>query len=460
MVIYESKCPRPPGPRRAQGGETETQLTDGAREPQRLQRKGPAGAGRIDAAEPVLRRGSRALLRDLNSSLLIELVRASGPISRAELARRSGLSAPTVSTIVGRLVERGILVEGATAPASGGRPPVLLDIDPTGGYVVGIKLRGDGLTTVVCDLRTTVVATMEASVSLVGDPGAGIEAIERETRRALRVAAVPRSKVLGVGIGLSGVIDSRAGMCKFSHLLRWRDVELVKPLRRRLRLPVWVDNDMNTLAVAEKWAGDALACRDFVTLSVGRGIGLGIVIDRAPYRGATGASGEFGHMIVEPGGPRCECGRFGCLEALVGEDAMRRRVGEHYDREISREEFVSLVGAGDAVTVEVLEAAGRKLGLAVANMITLLNPELLIICGEGTELGRPYLDPVVTAVREQTFADQGRRVQVKIQRWGDDAWAVGAATLVLRESFSLPAPNDTGGAIWHRPGHEDGGAAG
>ncbi len=108
----------------------------------------------------------------------------------------------------------------------------------------------------------------------------------------LRGAGIPRSKVLGLGIGLSGVIDSGEGVCRFSHLLQWRDVELAKPLRSRLRLPVWIDHDMNALAVAEKWAGDALAYRDFVTLSVGRGIGLGIVIDRAPYRGATAAAGN------------------------------------------------------------------------------------------------------------------------------------------------------------------------
>jgi N-acetylglucosamine repressor len=403
-------------------------------------------------AANTLRRGSRALLRDLNSNLLIELVRESRPISRAELARRSGLSAPTVSTIVGQLLEQGILVEVATAPANGGRPPVLLDINAGGGYVVGIKLRGDGLTTVVCDLDAQVVATLDTPGALVNDPAAAIAAIEHETRRALRTAGVPRSKVLGVGVGLSGVIDSRGGICKFSHLLQWRDVELVKPLRRSLRLPVWIDNDMNALAVAEKWTGDGLAYRDFVTLSVGRGIGLGIVIDRAPYRGATGSSGELGHMIVEPGGPRCECGRFGCLESLVGEDALRRRVGERHGREISREQLIEFAEANDEATIEVLEGAGRKLGLAVANMVTLLNPELLIICGEGTQLGAPYLDPVVDAVREQTFADQGRQVEIKIQSWGDDAWAVGAATLVLRESFSLPEPDEDSNAIWHRTG--------
>jgi N-acetylglucosamine repressor len=397
-----------------------------------------------------LRRGSRELLRDLNSSLLIELVRESRPISRADLARQSGLSAATVSNIVAQLIERGILVEVAIAPANGGRPPVLLDIDASGGYVIGIKLRGDGLTTVVCDLDSQVVASIETAVSLVADPAAAVKAIEAETAKALKRAGVPRSKVLGVGIGLSGVVDSREGICRFSHLLQWRDVDLVKPLRSSLALPVWIDHDINALAVAEKWSGDGLAHRNFVTLSVGRGIGLGIVIDRAPYRGATGSAGELGHMIVEPGGPRCGCGRGGCLEALVGEDAIRASVGARLGREISREELIDLTTSEDPTTVEVVANAGRTLGTAVANMITLLNPELLLISGEGTELGGTYLDPVVAAVRDQTFADQGRHVEVKIQSWGDEAWAVGAATLVLRESFSMPAPDNAGNAIWHR----------
>jgi predicted NBD/HSP70 family sugar kinase len=345
---------------------------------------------------------------------------------------------------VAKLIDCGILVEVAIAAPTGGRPAVLLDIDATGGYVIGIKLRGDGITTVVCDLDAQVVASLETTVSLVANPAAAVVAIEAATRKALRRAGVTRDKVLGVGIGLSGVIDSSEGVCRFSHLLQWREVELAKPLREKLQLPVWVDHDMNTLTVAEKWSGDALAYRNFVTLSVGRGI------DRAPYRGATGSAGEFGHIIVEPDGSLCECGRRGCLEALVGEDAVRRSLGERLGREISRTELIELAAADDEMTVAVLQAAGRQLGLAVANMITLLNPELLIISGEGTELGGAYLDPVVAAVREQTFADQGRHVEVKIQSWGDEAWAVGAATLVLRESFSLPAPDHAGKAIWHR----------
>jgi N-acetylglucosamine repressor len=395
-------------------------------------------------------RGSRSLSRDLNASLLIELVRRFGPISRADLSRQSQISAPTVSAIVGQMLARGTFSEVAVAPSSGGRPPVLLQLNPKAGYVVGIKLRSDGLTTVVCDLDAGVVATDETSVALVGDPAAAIAAVEAATRRVLRGAGVARTKVLGVGIGLPGVIDSLRGSCQFSHLLQWHEVELAAPLQRRLRLPVWVDNDVNTLAIAEKWAGEGIAARDFITLSVGRGLGLGIVIDRRVYRGAVGGAGEFGHVIVDPDGPECECGRFGCLEALVGERGLLRRVSQVRNREVSRDDLISMAAAGDAATVQVLTDASELLGLAIANVVTLLNPELVIICGEGTQLGGPFLDSVVAAIRDLAFAGLGKQIEVKVQQWGDDAWAVGAATLVLRESFALPGPDEDRRAIWHR----------
>jgi predicted NBD/HSP70 family sugar kinase len=327
---------------------------------------------------------------------------------------------------------------------------VLLQLDPSAGYVVGIKLRGDGLTTVVCDLEANVAASAEVAGSFVADPEAALAAIEQATRQVLRDARVTRSKVLGVGIGLSGLVDSGRGTCRFSHQLDWSDVPIAAPLWRRLRLPVWVDNDVNTLAVAEKWSGEGVTARNFLTLSVGRGIGVGIVVDRALYRGALGGAGELGHVIVDPAGPPCECGRSGCLEALVGEAALSRQVSAELGREVPGAELAELAGAGDAATIRVLAAAGARLGLAVSNLVTLLNPELLIICGEGTQLGEAFFGPLVATVREATFGGLGSELPVKIQRWGNEAWAVGAATLVLRELFSLPTSDERSRAIWHR----------
>jgi predicted NBD/HSP70 family sugar kinase len=381
-------------------------------------------------------------MRDLNTNLVVNLVKTGGPISRAELARQSKLSPATITGIVGRLLRTGILSEVAIGPSKLGRPPVLLRLNQRAGYVIGIKLTEYGLTTVVTNLAAEVVHSGESATPLVGNPQAALTAIEAAVRDALAKSGVKRKMVLGIGIGLAGIIDAATGTCVYSHILHWRDVALSEPLRRRLQIPVWVDNDVNTLAVAEKWFGAGVGLRHFLTVTIGRGVGLGVVLNGELYRGAFGGAGEFGHTIVAPGGPLCQCGREGCLEAMVSEPVLRSQVSSAFGRSVSSQELVTLAAGNDPRVRVVLADAGRQLGLALANLVTLLNPERIIVCGEGTRLGRAFLEPMTTAMRQTAFAGVGASVEIVVQRWGDDAWAIGAATLVLRELFSLPAAGE------------------
>ncbi|SRR5213593_4413304 len=382
-------------------------------------------------------KANRDLMRDLNTNLVVNLVKTEGPISRAEVARLSKLSPATVSGIVGRLVQTGILSETAGGAQRLGRPPVLLRLNERAGYVIGIKLTEFGLTTVVTNLAAEVIHSKQSASPLVGNPKAAIAAIEAAVREALTKSRVKRKMVLGVGIGLAGIIDAAAGVCRYSDILHWEDVALSEPLRRSLKIPVWVDNDVNTLAVAEKWFGAGVGLRHFLTVTVGRGVGLGIVLNGEIYRGAFGAAGEFGHTIVAPGGPLCQCGRSGCLETFASEPALRARASSLLGRSITSQELVTLAGAGEPSVVRVLQEGGRHFGLALANLVTLLNPERLIVSGEGTRLGPAFFGAMETAIRETAFANVGADLDIVVQPWGDDAWAVGAATLVLRELFSL-----------------------
>jgi predicted NBD/HSP70 family sugar kinase len=384
-------------------------------------------------------KANRELMRDLNTNLLVNLVKSMGPISRADLARESKLSPAAVSGLVGRLMRTGILSEIAGRSSRVGRPPILLRLNERAAYVVGIKLTEYGLTTVVTNLAAEVIHSDVSSAALVGDPQAAISAIETAVRAALAESGVKRKKVLGIGIGLAGIVDAAEGVCRVSHILQWRDVALSEPLRRKLQIPVWVDNDVNTLAVAEKWFGAGVGLRHFLTVTVGRGIGLGIVVNGEIYRGAFGGAGEFGHTIVDPAGPLCHCGRRGCLEALISEPALRSRVSAALGHEISRDELIQLATEGNDAAVDVLSEAGRQLGLAVANLVTVLNPERLIVSGEGTRLGPVFFNVMDQVIREKSFANLGADLDIVVQPWGDDAWAVGAATLVLRELFSLRA---------------------
>lgn len=401
------------------------------------------------AIRPV-RKGSRALMRDLNTSLVVNFVKTEGPISRADLARLSHLTPATVSSIVAPLLRQGILSEVAIGPSNGGRPPVLLHLNPKAGYVIGIKLRENGLTTVLTDLDTEVIYSAESSAPLSGRPEAALQAVEKAVKTAIAESKVQRKKVVGLGIGLAGVIDSEHGTCRYSHLLGWRDVALRDPLRRVLRLPVWIDNDVNTLAVAEKWFGAGQAHRDFLTVSLGRGVGLGIVVDRKIYRGAQGGAGELGHVVVDAEGPLCQCGRQGCLEAKVGETALLARASSLLRRKVTWSELVKLAAAGDGAVVQTLNEAGTELGRALVNLVALFNPELVILSGEGVRLGNALIEPIKQALRTGTFADLGRDVDVVVQKWGDEAWAIGAATLVLRELFGIPTEQEEHVSIGRR----------
>jgi len=382
-------------------------------------------------------KANRDLMRDLNTNLLVNLVKTEGSISRAGLARLSKLSPATVSGIVGRLVRSGILSETAGSPNRLGRPPVLLRLNERAGYVIGIKLTEFGLTTVVTNLAAEVIHSKQSAKKLVGDPKVAIAAIETAVGDALAKSGVKRKMVLGIGIGLAGIVDAAAGVCRYSDILRWENVALSEPLRRSLKIPVWVDNDVNTLAVAEKWFGAGVGLRHFLTVTVGRGVGLGIVLNGEIYRGAYGAAGEFGHTIVAPDGPLCQCGRSGCLETFASEPALRARASSILGRSITSQELVTLAGIGDPEVVRVLQEGGRQFGLALANLVTLLNPERLIVSGEGTRLGPAFFGVMEAAIRETAFANVGAELDIVVQPWGDDAWAVGAATLVLRELFSL-----------------------
>lgn len=390
---------------------------------------GPAGSR-------LARGASRDLMRDLNTNLIVNLVMQAGPISRADLARQSRLSPATVSGITGRLVRAGILTEIAVGPSNGGRPPVLLILNEQAGFVIGIKLKESGLTTAVTDLGLEVRYAEDTEVDLVGDPNKAIDAIEASVSRAIQ-GAVRNKKVLGIGIGIPGVVDAELGICRFSHILRWRDVELRDTLRQRLKLPVWVDNDVNTLAVAEKWFGAGVGLSHFLTVTIGRGIGLGIVLNGEIYRGGIGAAGEFGHVTVADG-PLCQCGNAGCLEAIASEPALMAKASLVLGRAIDRDELLALAEAGQPDIVGILSEGGRTVGRALANLITLLNPERIIVSGEGLRLGPAFFQPLVESARELAFAGLGRDTDILVQQWGDEVWAKGAATLVLRELFRPP----------------------
>ena len=396
--------------------------------------------------------GNRDLIRAINRSHVLNAIKSYGPIGRAEIARRTSLSPATVTSITAKLILQDLVLEKSAGDSSGGRPPILLVINPKGGYVVGIKLTETHAICALTDLEAFILA--KSSMALSGrDPAQVVDELARMLTSFIREQRIPKKQLLGVGVGLAGIVDAENGVLRQSPILGWNNVPLRDMLQSRLRIPVYIENDVNTLTLTERWFGPGQGVDNFLTVTVGRGVGLGIVANGQFYRGQTGGAGEFGHITIDPDGPVCACGKRGCLEAYVGDPGLVRSAHEAAARgELSApvqsvDELLSLAQRGDSGAVRIFNAAGQILGIGIATLINLFNPKKIIISGEGTREGDFLFIPMKESIQQNTMPGLFDPGTVEIIPWGDDAWARGAAGLVLREVFESPIHKNTAVSI-------------
>lgn len=391
----------------------------------------------------LVRRGTRGLLRDMNNSRVLQIIQAQGPISRAEIAKIGDLQPPTVTAIVndflraGLVRETDLVRENGNGAAAIGRRPILLCFNESAAFAVGVKLRQAGMTIAVTDLGGTIVYRSECALPN-RTPDEALRFIAERVENAIEVAALDRAKVIGLGIGMPGMIDYRHGICRFSPLLQWEGVHVTSTLESILGMPAYADNDVNMLTAAEIAYGAGREVSDFLTVTVGQGIGLGIVVRGEIFRGAGGGAGEFGHVKIGSD-LLCECGARGCLEAVASDMGICAQVAaaKHLSS-IDIMAALALARAGDDEVRAILERAGTLLGQSVGNLMNLFNPELVIVTGEGTRAGDLLFAPMHRALQSAAFGTLGQDTRVVVQRWGDEAWARGAASIVVHEMLKPP----------------------
>lgn len=373
--------------------------------------------------------------RDLNRSAIVRLIVSSGPIARTQIAKRLGLSPATVTAVTRELLEQGIVRVAERAPSRGGRPALLLELVGGAASAFGVKIAPDHLVGVRVDLEAEVIEHREAQFDALAEDAVDRLAATLEDWIGEAADAPP---LLGIGMGVAGVFDARTGTLD-SPLLGWLDVKLAQVIQDRLGVPVFVDNDVNTLAVAERLYGRGHDVENFITVTIGRGVGLGIVAGGDIYRGFGGGAGEFGHTCAVEDGAVCTCGKRGCLETVVADPALvaeGRRRGLLGPRQ-GIAKLRKLAAVGDLQARQIYHEAGRQLGRAVADLVNVLSPELVLVSGEGTQAW-PFLDEAfASSYNENVFPPLGQ-VPVEVDPWDDAKWAVGAATLVLRASFGAP----------------------
>jgi predicted NBD/HSP70 family sugar kinase len=380
---------------------------------------------------------SGAALRDVNRSAVLRLIGHHGPISRADLARRLGVRPGTVTALARGLISSGIVTPVEMMSSSGGRPAELLGLVGSAAVAIGAKVADDRLVIVCADLDGEVLTKETVAFDAAGsNPFMTLATLlEPHVRRAAE-----NHLLLGVGLGLPGFEDPYGSGVVQAPLLGWRHLPIGEHLTRSLQTPVLVDNDVNTLAVAESLYGVGRGFENFLTITIGRGVGMGIVIDGELYRGARGSAGEFGHVCVEREGLLCTCGKRGCLETVAAEPALvavarKRRIIAKDD---GPEQLVTKAAAGHAGALELYATAGTVLGRALAGVAVVLNPQAIVVGGEGTRAWEYMSGAFHDAFEGEIFPPMIGATAVYVERWDDTRWALGAASLVLRAPFITP----------------------
>lgn len=384
-----------------------------------------------------LRRGDGSLIRDLNRAAILGLVWEQGLIARVEIARRLALSAAAVTDITRELVSDGVLREVEEAPSSGGRRPILLGLVGPAAQAIGVKIASDHLAIVRVALDGAMLMR-ETELFEASHPDA-LEHLIGLLASAVEGASAFPGRLLGVGVGMPGIVDA-TGVVQ-APTLGWSNVAIGPILRARLSVPVLVDNDVNTLAVAERLYGLGRGLDHTITVTIGRGVGLGIVVGGDLYRGAHGGAGEFGHLPVDPDGPACSCGRRGCLEALINDAALVRQAIEAGIADAADPRPTAALrraaDGGDPAALRIYRNAGAIFGRAVAGLVNVLSPQRIIVSGEGTQAWAHYAESFEASLRGAVFPPL-TGVAVEVDPWDDAKWARGAAALVLRATFAAP----------------------
>jgi glucokinase-like ROK family protein len=387
--------------------------------------------------------GNRELIRAINRSTILNSIKTYGAIPRAEIARLTGLSPATVTGITAELIQDNLIFEKESGDSSGGRRPIMLAINPHGGCVVGIKVMEDHALGALTDLEASLLG--KQSYPLTDTSPEGISrSLSELVNELLKMSENPAPNLMGVGVGLAGIVDAGQGLVRQSPFFGWNDVPLREMIQNHVNVPVYVDNDVNTLAFAEKWFGAGRGIDNFLVVTFGRGIGLGIVSNGQFNHGTRGGAGELGHTVIQPGGELCACGKRGCLEMYASELSMLRQAAKAFEQgQLSSlpetpEELIALASAGEKTAQEIFSRAGELLGQSIANLVNIFNPQRILINGEGVRAGNWLFDPMRSAIDEHTMPSLRQDVSILVEPLGDDAWARGAASLVLHELFESP----------------------
>nr|WP_281376929.1 ROK family transcriptional regulator [Deinobacterium chartae] len=372
----------------------------------------------------------------------MRLVRRAPGIARAELSRRTGLTKATVSTLVQELELEGWLRAGTPQHAGSGRPATPLYLDDTRLVLVGAELGADYRNAVALDLTGRILSQRYARTDHAG-PEAALAALATDLEAVLAEERVRTRRVVGLGVAVPGPVHAGSGRMPVAPNLGWTDVPVRDLMDARLHSPtlegtlLHVENEANAGALTESIFGIHPLDGPLVYLSLGVGVGGGIVMGDRVFHGYGGYAGEIGHLTLLPDGPGCRCGTRGCAEALIGQRAISAAAGSP---DLSVDDLLSRLRAGDPATHAAVQRAGEYLGILISNLIHTFNPQMVVLGGPLAELGDALLEPACQEARRRGLHRLVEQAQIRRCRYGRDAGAIGAAARALHAALSPAMP--------------------
>ncbi|MBU5440713.1 ROK family transcriptional regulator [Paenibacillus sp. MSJ-34] len=375
--------------------------------------------------------GDQHLVKKINTSLVLETINRHAPLSRAKVAEMTKLNKGTVSNLVNELIENHLVYEIGTGESSGGRRPVMLLFNKEAGYAIGVDLGVDYILTVLANLHGEIVQDSTETLASKSFPSA-MKQVKAAIEAMIKQAPPSPHGIVGIGVGVPGIVDEE-GTVLFAPHLKWSDANVKRQLEAHFPYPVYVDNEANAGAIGEKKAGAGKDAANLVYISVGTGIGTGTIINGALFRGASGFSGEMGHMTIEAFGKPCSCGNRGCWELYASESALLELAEERLavPEDANLDALLRKAEQGGAAAIELFEHIGRYLGIGIANIVNTFNPELIIVGNRMTKAERWLRPAIQNALDERALPFHRRHAALDFSRLGVRSCALGAADFAV-----------------------------
>lgn len=381
--------------------------------------------------------GTPGLMKRLNRSSILGLLREEGPLYRSELAKRLELSPSTVTRIVGQLIEEGLVFEADTINSATGRKPTLLEFNYKAGAVIGVDIGGNNVVGVVADLHGDILFRKDVLVNPDAGDLENLKDVLSLIEKLCNAPSVPVDKIRGIGVGVPSIVKVPDGVVVWAPALGWRDLHLKALLEEQCGLPAFVENDVNLGALGESRFGCAQGVKDLVAIFIGTGIGSGLILNGDLYRGHDSAAGEVGYLLPTPAELGQTYDQFGQFETLAAGPGIARRAetvlmtGEQSvllnAKSLTAKDVFEAARGGDSLAVQVIDEAVDYLAQAIANVAAILNPEIVVLGGGVAGSGDLLLEPIKRRI-EGTIPMEPK---IKLSELGTEAVALGAVALAI-----------------------------